>query len=123
MAIHSDPRTWPLAPEKTERPDHVASVAWRDMAARLAVLSESRMALAHARNFASAHGNASFDADCARLLGGFDQMGSDDEPVRDCDHQPVVHDINLVDSGRGKTRPAITGHTAGTDTTGDRGLK
>jgi hypothetical protein len=93
------------------------------MAARLAALGESRMALAHARNFASAHGNASFDADCARLLGGFDRAGADDEPVRDYDYRPTAHGINPVDSGPGKTRSAITGNTAGTDTTGDRGLK
>ena len=123
MAIHSDPRTWPLAPEPTARAGHSAPVAWRDMAARLAALSESRMALAHARNFASGHVNASFDADCARLVGGFDRAASGDEPVREYDYRPTGPGINPVDSGRGKTRSAITGATAGIDTTGDRGLK
>lgn len=121
--MHSDPRTWPLVPKTTGHPDHAAPVAWRDMAARLAALSESRMAQAHARNFASSRGNASFDANCARLVGAFDRATAGDETVREYDYPSIAHGINRVDSGRGKTRSAITGNTAGIDTTGDRGLK
>jgi hypothetical protein len=98
-------------------------VEWHALVARIAAATEGRSALAHARNFASARGEASFAADFARMLGRFAAPAGNDEPLREYDYPPFPNGVNRVDSGRGKSPSAIPGDTAGNDTTGDRGLK
>lgn len=95
------------------------SLDWAELSARLSVMGQTRMALAHAGNYARGGG---FDPDCARALGTFASL-SDGEALREYDYPTIPIDVNRVDSGRGKSRSAITGSTAGNDTTGDRGLK
>lgn len=121
--MHSDPRQWHPAPGASDLPERCPTLDWQGLRARLEAASDARMAMVHAANFASSRNNGSFDAGSARLLEAFARPVGRDESTPGYDYPRSISGVNRVDSGRGKSRSAISGDTAGIDSAGDRGLK